>query len=90
MNMLQDDYDEFKTRTILKLEHVKELIEVCLYKSYFLWNNKIHSLEDSGPIGLSLMVILAESFLQMIENKSLHIARNRPVPVNPITHKRCR
>lgn len=88
MDMLQNDYDDFKTRTILKLKHVKELMEVCLYKSYFLWDKQIHSLEDSGPIGLSLMVILAESFLQMIENKSLNIARSRPVPVNPITHKR--
>ena len=34
------------------------------------------------------MVILAESFLQMIENKALTIAKNLPVPVNPITHRR--
>ena len=34
------------------------------------------------------MVILAVSFLQMIENKSLNIARNLTIPVNPITHKR--
>ena len=83
MEMLQKDFEDFKTRTILKLEHVKQLMEVCLYKSYFLWNKQIHSLKDSGPIGLSLMVVLAESFLQMIENKSLIIARNPP-----ITHKR--
>ena len=88
MEMLQNDYEDFKTRTILKLEHVKQLMEVCLYKSYFLWNKQIHSLKDSGPIGLSLMVVLAESFLQMIENKSLIIARNRLSPVDPITHKR--
>ena len=88
MEMLQEDYDDFKTRTILKLSHVKELMEICLYKSYFLWNNQIHSLKDSGPIGLSLMVVLADSYLQMIENKSLQIARNKLVPVNPITHKR--
>ena len=37
MDMLKEDYDDFKTRTILKLEHVKELMEICLYKSYFLW-----------------------------------------------------
>ena len=88
MEMLQKDYEDFQTRTVLKLQHVKELAEVCLYKSYFLWDNKIHFLEDSGPIGLSLMVILAESFLQMIENKALDIAKSRPLPVNPITHKR--
>ena len=61
---------------------------MCLYKSYFIWDNKVHCLEDSGPIGLSLMVILAESFLQTLEHKSLIIARNLSSPVAPITHKR--
>ena len=64
------------------------MLEVCLYKSYFLWNGKIHCLEDSGPIGLSLMVVLAESFLQMIEKKAINIARTLPVPVSSITYKR--
>ena len=52
MDMLQDDYEDFKTRTILKLKHVKQLLEVCLDKSCFLWDKQIHSLKDSGPIGL--------------------------------------
>ena len=88
MDMLQNDFEHFKSRTVFQLKHVKELMEVCLYKSYFLWDNKIHCLEDSGPIGLSLMVVLAESFLQMIEKKSINIAISLPIPVNPITHKR--
>lgn len=75
-------------KTVFKVKHIKTLVNVCLYKSYFLWNNEIHCLEDSGPIGLSLMVVLAESYLQMIENRALQIARNLPEPVNPITHKR--
>ena len=88
MNMLKDDIRDFETRTIFKLKHIKQLLDVCLYKSYFLWNNQIHLLEDSGPIGLSLMVVLAESFLQMIEKKAINIASNQIIPVNPITHKR--
>ena len=88
MDMLKRDEDDFKTRTIFKLKHIKLMMEACLYKSYFLWDEKIHGLKDSGPIGLSLMVILAESFLQMIETKALTIAKNLPVPVNPITHRR--
>ena len=88
MEMLQKDHEDFGTRTIFNLEHIKQLIEVCLYKAYFLCDNQIHCLEDSGPIGLSLMVILAESFLQMIENKAVTIAKSLPSPVNPITHKR--
>ena len=88
MNMLKADEIDFKTRTIFNLNHVEEMLKVCLYKSYFLWNNQIHCLEDSGPIGLSLMVVLAESFLQMIEKNAIEIAKSRPIQVDPITHKR--
>ena len=86
INVLRNDIDDFQTRTMFKIKHIKELIEVCLYKSYFLWNNQIHMLKDSGPIGLSLMVVIAESYLQMIERKALieSITRN----VAPITHHR--
>ena len=34
------------------------------------------------------MVVLAESFLQMIETNAISIARNRILPVDPITHRR--
>ena len=87
--MLTNDTAELETRTVFKIKHIKILIDVCLYKSYFLWNNEIHCLKDSGPIGLSLMVVLAESYLQMIENCALQIATNLPQPVAPITHRRC-
>lgn len=88
IDILNRDINEFKERTIFKLKHIKQLIEVCLYKSYFLWSDKIHCLSDSGPIGLSLMVVLAESFLQTLESRSLIIARSLPTPVAPKTHKR--
>ena len=78
----------FLSRTFLHLKHVKELLEVCLWKSYFLWDGNIHCLEDSGPIGLSLMVVLAESFLQTLEKNALNIARSLPNQCGPITHRR--
>ena len=86
INILNNDLDDFRTRTIFNIKHVKELIEVCLYKSYFIWNHQIHMLKDSGPIGLSLMVVLAESYLQMIEGNALSVARN--MNMAPITHYR--
>ena len=88
IDILNEDFEDFKTRTIFNLKHIRQLIEVCLYKSYFIWNDQIHCLEDSGPIGLSLMVILAESFIQTLEKNALHIARSLSPPVAPITHKR--
>ena len=88
MDIIKADELDFSSRTFLRLEHVKELLEVCLWKSYFLWDGQIHCLEDSGPIGLSLMVVLAESFLQTLESNALRIARSLPIPCEPITHRR--
>ena len=36
IKMLKDDEEDLKTRTIFKLEHIKELLDACLYKSYIL------------------------------------------------------
>ena len=70
------------------LIQIKSLMELCLEHSYFLWNNEIRKLVDSGPIGLSLMVVVAEGFLQSIEKKAFSIARSPAIASCPITHKR--
>ena len=88
MERLKIKIDIVKTRTPLNLEHIKALMELCLEKSYFLWNNEYRQLIDSGPIGLSLMVVVAEGFIQMIEMKAMTIARTPANSVCPITHKR--
>ncbi|XP_065645651.1 uncharacterized protein LOC136076113 [Hydra vulgaris] len=67
--------------TKLSVSEIKSLIELCLYKCYFLWNKEIHELVDSGPIGLSLMVVLAEGFLQFFENKAIDIVLHSNPPL---------
>ena len=62
---------EFTTRTKLTIDEVRILLELCLSYCYFLYESDIHVLEDSGPIGLALMVVMAESFLQHHEEKRL-------------------
>ena len=49
------------------------MVELCLSQCYFLYKNEIRSLPNSGPIGLSLMVVVAEAFLQHLETKALII-----------------
>ena len=56
------------------INDIKILIELCLSKCYFLWNHQIHELENSGPIGVYLMVVIAESFLQYLVQKAIHNA----------------
>lgn len=72
----------------MKIQDLKILIELCLSKCYFLWNNEIHELEDSGPIGLSLMVVMAEGFLQHLEKKATEIALRETPTLSLKTYRR--
>ena len=71
-----DDHAELKKRTKLNLVDVHQLLELCLSECYFLHNNLIWTLENSGPIGLSIMVVLSECYLQRIEHISITQALN--------------
>ncbi|XP_065667904.1 uncharacterized protein LOC136088156 [Hydra vulgaris] len=74
IDILNADIDDLKTRTKLTLADIHQLIELSLSICYFLYENNIRVIPNSGPIGLSLMVVMAEAFLQNIERKALNIA----------------
>ena len=58
-------------RTKFCLKDIYELADFCLSKCYFLWNNEIRILKNSGPIELSFMVVLSESYVQNLEHKAI-------------------
>ena len=87
LDLLKKD-DDLKKHTKLTLPEIKQLLELCLSKCYFVWNSEIHELEDSGPIGLSLMVVMAEAFLQALEAKAIIRALNQQPPVAPLSFLR--
>ena len=72
----------FSGRTQLTVEEVHTLIKVTLSRCYFLWEDEIHVLKDSGPIGLSLMVVMAEAFLQFHETNAINNALLQNPPIN--------
>ncbi|XP_065671747.1 uncharacterized protein LOC136089623 [Hydra vulgaris] len=74
IDILNADIDDLKTRTKLTLADIHQLIELSLSICYFLYENNIRVIPNSGPIGLSLMVVMVEAFLQNIERKALNIA----------------
>ncbi|XP_065671904.1 uncharacterized protein LOC136089751 [Hydra vulgaris] len=74
IDILNADIVDLKTRTKLTLADIHQVIELSLSICYFLYENNIRVIPNSGPIGLSLMVVMAEAFLQNIERKSLNIA----------------
>ena len=87
LDLLNGDPD-LKNRTKLTLQELKSLILICISKCYFLWNDEIHELCNSGPIGLSLMVVLAEGFLQVLEAKALDDALYHQPPIEVLSFQR--
>ena len=73
LDMIKEDH-QIKEKTKLDIKEIKTLIDLCLSRCYFIWNEVIHELKDSGPIGLSLMVVIAEGFLQYHEQNAINIA----------------
>ena len=74
LQQLSEDYDDLKTRTKLKLVDIQQLTELCVSECYFLWDNVVWSLINSGPIGYSIMVILSESYLQNLDKNAIEVA----------------
>ena len=84
LDILNNDPD-LKNITKLSIRGIKPLVELCISVCYFLWDDKIYLLKDSGPIGLSIMVVLAEGFLQVLERKAVNEALFEQPPCNPIS-----
>ena len=86
MDQLNSDKDDLMKRTKLCLKDIYELAELCLSKCYILWNGEIRILKNSGPTGLSFMVVLSESYIQNLEQKA--IAEALTLNVAPTTYRR--
>ena len=71
---------------LLALKDRHKLTKLCLSKSYFLYENKIRLLENTGPDGLSRMVVLSENYLQHLEHKT--IVEALFIQIQPETFKR--
>ena len=74
MDLVSDNYDEISKGTKLSVLDIEKLLNLCLSKCYFLWDNKIFVIEDAGPIGLSLMVTMVEAYLQFLKANALQMA----------------
>ena len=72
LQQLSEDYEDLKTRTKLTLVHIQQLIELCASECYFLWDNVIWNLLNSGPIGLSIIVVPSESYLRTLKKMLLN------------------
>ena len=76
MNTFNSDKEHLQERTKLTLMDIHKLTELSLSKCYFLYENNLRLFQKSGPIGLSLMVVLSECYSQKIEFKAITEALN--------------
>ena len=65
-----------KSRTNLNPDEICELISLCLSSSDFIFNGRHHTQNDSGPIGLSLMVCVSQIWMVYTMEQALKTAKN--------------
>ena len=68
-------------RTPLTIDDIIDLLNLCLSTSDFVYNDIHHTATDSGPIGLSLMVVLAEIWMDFTLKEACKIAEQRSIAV---------
>ena len=86
IEVLNNDIDDLGNRAKLTFIDTHKLIELYLSTNYFIFDNRVRILENSGSIGLALMVVLSEVFLQHLEDGTMQeaLATN----LFPLTYKR--
>ena len=75
-NLLTEDTDLHR-RTKLSPTDITDLIHICLSSSDFVYNDRHHTTNDSGPIGLSLMVTVSQIWMTFTMDKAIQTARER-------------
>ena len=81
MQIIRNDWESFQQTTKLTITDIKKLLDLCLDTCYFMWESECYTIKNSGPIGLSLMVVIAEGYLQFVENAAIvNTVNNRYAP----------
>ena len=80
------DIDDLRKQTKLTLTDKHKLIELSLSTNYFIFENRVRILENPGPIGLALMVVISEASLECLEERALQEAL--ATSLAPLTYKR--
>jgi hypothetical protein len=78
--LLKSDHS-LSSRTPLTSDDLIDLINLCLSTSNFVYNSRHHTATDSGPIRLSLMVIIAEIWMDFSLKEAIKLAKKRGIAV---------
>ena len=84
LTLLENDPD-LGNRTKLSPYDIIDLMNTCLSSTDFIYNNRHHTTEDSGPIGLSLMVKVSQLWMLYTLDQAVKEAKKRRVAVPRLT-----
>ena len=83
-DLLAKNMDKIRKKSKLDLIDLRNLMDSCLKTCHFIWNRTIYVIENAGPIGLSLMVVMAEGYLQFLDKTE--ISQAMVERIQPITY----
>ena len=79
LRQLKED-ETLKNRTNLTSDDIADLISLCLETTDFVYNNRHNTTNDSGPIGLSLMVYIAQIWMIYTIKQAVKLAKEKNIP----------
>lgn len=82
LDVLTKEFEEdvtLKDRTSLTPSDLRELLDLCLSSTNFVFDGRHHTTKDSGPIGLSLMVTISQKWMTHTMDCAVALARQRQI-----------
>ena len=74
---LSDDETLFE-RTELSVDSIRRLMLACLECRYFIFQGEYYEQVEGAPMGLSLSVVLANAFMESLEDRIMSLAPLKP------------
>ena len=74
--------ETLKDRTNLTPDDTAELTNLCLETTDFIYNKRHHTTNDSGPIGLNLMVYIAQIWMIHTIKQAVKLAEEKNIRTN--------
>ena len=69
---------ELHSRTIMKVEHITSLLEICLKTAYFQFQGSFYEQISGTAMGSPISPIVANLFMEDFEVKAFNTAKNSP------------
>ena len=74
---LMEDHT-LQERTTIPVPHLVQLTELCVRSTYFSFQNRFYKQKDGAAMGSPLSPIIANLFMEDLEEKAIHSAQSPP------------